>query len=1758
MNRVFNLRWSHVHQAVIPVPECGRGAGRRRKSARRRRIEGVVALVVVLGGAVTAHADPAANALPTGGQIVGGSGSISQSGNAMTVNQTSDRMIANWNSFNIGSGASVQFVQPGTSSIALNRVLGGVSQIFGALKANGQVYLINPNGIVFGQSAQVDVGGVVASSLNLSNADFLAGRSAFSGGAGAGSVVNQGMINAGPGGVVALIAPRVSNEGAISAPGGSVALAAGAGVTLDFVGDGLVRVKVDQATFDALVENKGVIVADGGIATMTARSANALLDTVINNEGMVRADTIAEKGGRIVLDGGEAGVTRVAGTLQAAGTQTGERGGDISVTGDQVAVVAGALVDASGPAGGGTIRLGGGRQGQDASIRNAIGLTFEAGAVAKADATDRGNGGSVTLWSDGVTNVGGSLSAQGGINGGNGGFVETSGHVLNMGVLTVKVGADAGKGGTWLIDPVNISIGSLAAADISAALTGNATVVVTTNACPSNATCSGTDGDITVASSITAAGSGNLTLQAQRNITLDTNIAITTTGTIILAANSANVTNGGEILLSSGSGITTNGGNIVIGGGNDGTGFAQGIASGGYGVRIDGATLNAGSGNISVKGKGFDVPAMSANSYGGTVNASSNGLAGYGVRLGGAVALTAANISITGTGGYGGDATNTAATGPALPKHNAQTPSVYKAGDSGSRAVAGNGNYGVMVDAGAAVGITATTAAVITATGGTGGNASTSNDGGAASGGNGADGYHQDGAVTFTTPTATIDARRSLAGTASSAYYTEYDGGHMDNTANPHFCADGITTCYTPVRVYQGLAADYLLDPVHGGTNGTTATYGMVIAGDLKNVTSGSTLKLLSLGDALQTGGSLIAPNVLMQGDSNTWTYTFKQSTNNVDTLSARADSLYYRDSQDLLLGTVGGVSGVVALSRAYIRVDSKTAPKAAALIQNTGATPLSAPTLVLNADTMQFNGNDDTVTGNDVGLRTVSAATPIVITATDPDAGNDLFLDTAKLGVFSAGIGNLVIGGNTNSGSITVNGATFKPNTSLVAQSGNISLTGNITVGAGKTLLLSTGGTVGGAGKVTAPNLVVHGSAVDLQNAANSVQNVAANVTRMDMLNTGDLTVNAIGARSISGGISWDVDPFTSATTNGITASDRVYVNTTGNLSLSQGVSGGGSYTTMNGVNPASMNERMAAAVVLTAGGHFYNNYSTTALSAAASRWLVYSDTPDINGTGTTPANHRGGQSFNFKLYAWDFYSHSTYNYDARSFGRTLPGTGNGFLYSVQPTVTITPTTGQTSIYGNTPTLSSAYTSAGYIDTDASDHLTGTVSFSSPVSSTSSVGTYDVAYSSGLSMTRYGNNLGYRMVDNTSQTGEYTITRRAITVTPDNGQTKIYGDNDPTFTYQVTGLGLVNGDSLAGALSRITGENVGNYNITQGGITNAANGNYDITFTTGRTFAITARPVTIVPTDGQWKISGSAEPTFQYSVVYTGNGSKSGLVFGNTTTGILGREPGETTTKYAYLMNTLGISDGNGGANYTVTLDLGPKFEVRTKDLNLAAVQTGITGTSTNNTTSTNTQTNNPVQLVGAGTGSSTVANVGNNQVLINNTTVFTGAGLQLSSGAGNQSLSVSRENGSVTVTFGGGSANSQSSIANSSPPAETGLSLFVSNGKGVQSQGDYVVMQKGQTLSASAGSNTVATPSTTQSFVQPPVSASIDLPGGGSVPMSVGISTDGVLVIKLPPEAGQQVDSQTTMLLGLALAKQNFGSAADGVKAVLIQPAE
>ncbi len=419
--------------------------------------------------------------LPTGEDITHGDADIFRDTDSLTVDQHTSNLVINWDDFSIASGNTVNFLQ-NRSDMVLNRVVGdNPSNIFGSINAGGQVFLINQSGILFAPGARVDAAGLVASTLDMADADFLSGNYVFEGAGG--DVINQGELVAAEGGYVALLGRQAINEGIISARLGSVALASGDRIAMDFTGDGLIRLEVDSAVVDGLVSNHNLIYAEGGRVYMTASAAGDLAATVVNNEGIIEANGVEERDGQVFLTatGGSAShsgaidvsgagegsggdvlidsdaTTLVSGSINAtSGAQAGQ-GGNVRVLGDLVGIENGAAIDASGVDGGGEILVGGDYQGGNSDVRNAS-RTFVGDVTLTADAIENGDGGRIIVWADEVTRFYGGLSATGGANGGDGGFAEVSGK-QNLGFYgSVDLTSAYGSIGTLLLDPEVLQI----------------------------------------------------------------------------------------------------------------------------------------------------------------------------------------------------------------------------------------------------------------------------------------------------------------------------------------------------------------------------------------------------------------------------------------------------------------------------------------------------------------------------------------------------------------------------------------------------------------------------------------------------------------------------------------------------------------------------------------------------------------------------------------------------------------------------------------------------------------------------------------------------------------------------------------------------------------------------------------------------------------------------------------------------------------------------------------------------------------------------------------------------------------------------------------------------------------------------------------------------------------------------------------------------------------------------------------------------
>ena len=516
--------------------------------ARSRRRSYPVKLGTIIAASVALIFSHGSWANPTGPSVASGAASFATAGRTLTVTNSPNAII-HWQGFSIGAGELTRFQQQSSASAVLNRVTGqDPSAILGTLSSNGRVFLVNPNGILFGQGSRADVAGLVASTLHISDADFLAGRLNFQSGAIAQRLVNQGELHSAAGGHIYLVAPDLTNSGLISSPGGEVILAAGKSVSIVDLGTPNLKVEISAAENQA--RNLGQIVADSGRIGVYAG--------LISQQGIARADSVSKDATGKIVFRASGTTTLEAGSVTSA---AGAMGGEIRVLGKQVGLLGDARVDASGEAGGGVVLVGGDLQGKNPDVPNALRTYFGPDATIKADAIVSGDGGKVILWADETTRAHGRISARGGAQGGNGGFVETSGHYLEA-TRAPDVGAPRGNGGTWLLDPFDITID--ATSDQNIANPGFGQFFYQATGSPSTVTVStllsalSGGGNVTVSTTGSGTALGNITVNAPISTSQTTFASLTLSATNNIQA-TADILLGSNVYLnlSAGNSIAT-------------------------------------------------------------------------------------------------------------------------------------------------------------------------------------------------------------------------------------------------------------------------------------------------------------------------------------------------------------------------------------------------------------------------------------------------------------------------------------------------------------------------------------------------------------------------------------------------------------------------------------------------------------------------------------------------------------------------------------------------------------------------------------------------------------------------------------------------------------------------------------------------------------------------------------------------------------------------------------------------------------------------------------------------------------------------------------------------------------------------------------------------------------------------------------------------------------------------------------------------
>ena len=921
MNAICKVVWSQVHQQLVVVSELVK-AGGKTHSRRSGAGSGVLvrpttlAMAMALGlGLTGASAQTASNALPASGNVAAGTASISRSGANMVIDQSTQRAVINWQSFNVGKDAHVQFNNG--SGATLNRVTGPeASTILGRISATGQITISNGNGVFFGPGSRVDVGSLVATTHSISDAAFMAGGNLrFERNGSTASVVNEGELSASLQGYVALLAPEVRNSGVMVASKGTVALAAGEAITLQInAQDQLQGVVVDAGDWKALVDNRHVVEAEGGLVILSARALQSVQGGVVRHSGSISASSLTQVGGRILL------------------------------TGDDITLTSGSNLTATGATGGGEVYVGGGWQGGGIpswrgapaeAIHQATKVTMERGATIDASATDNGTGGTAVLWSDigGSTTFAGQILARGGAQAGRGGRVETSGHSLQI-ETTGHVDTTAAQGATgdWLIDPVNFSISAGTGAQTSNSI-GASTLVASLALNNVTIATSGDTtgfGDITVASNVVSSSANSLTLKAHRNITHSAGVTVSTAGGAVTywADSDNNAT--GNIIFSGAATINTGGGNLTLAGGADsGAGTPQGSA-----VRI-----------IAAEGVGFN---RSFNTVGGNVllKASGPSVGFNAIDLSG-VSIDSGAGSITIEGVNSG--TNPTTSNGIYLKSGTTLASSKTSGTAIS--ISGEGSYGLTMMA------TGADAVIVKATGG--GNINISNT--AIGVGSNRHLYFLKARVLTSTGDITINSNEGVASADITSVPTIIGKltGHVESSSsnitintdnmtggNLSFDTSGQVTIQPFGSSFTGLTTGYITwaPSITGLTLGKSGNTGNIAVASAISISG--PIAIYSSGTVTQTA-ALTAPSLALYGNSGVGNFTLNHASNNIGTVAASGvGNLSYWDSNALTIGTVGSIHGIVAAGT----VDIQTLTGDLTVAQNVSTTNTTSSALLLNA----------------------------------------------------------------------------------------------------------------------------------------------------------------------------------------------------------------------------------------------------------------------------------------------------------------------------------------------------------------------------------------------------------------------------------------------------------------------------------------------------------------------------------------------------------------------------------------------------------------------------------------------------------------------------------------------------------------------------------------------------------------------------------------------------------------------------------------
>ncbi|AMA39779.1 filamentous hemagglutinin family N-terminal domain protein [Pseudomonas aeruginosa] len=1353
----------------------------------------------------------AAMAAPTGAQFNPNEIKISQQGKTTLIDQSTQRAIINWKGFDVSADEAVRFNQPGVTSSTLNRVTAGQeSVIAGRISAPGQVIIYNSNGVVFSGSAKVDVGSLITTTANISDEHFRQGKLIFDQpGNPDARIVNDGSISVAEKGLAAFVAPSVANNGVINARLGTVAMAAGNAATIDLYGDGLVSIAVtDPVTrkpqdAQALVSNGGAIQADGGSVLITAEQASRVVDNAVNLSGVILARGTEVREGSVALVS-KSGDIQVAGKIDVSGPKSG---GDVLVSGQQVALASTASIDARGAAQGGSVRIGGDFQGRG-ELPRAKNATLAKGASIDVSATGKGNGGLAVVWSDGNTRMDGRILARGGAQGGNGGLVETSGKV-NLSIADsayVSVAAPYGNGGTWLLDPTTLRI--VASGGTSGSVGG----------------ANGASGDATVNASVVtgALAGGKVTLSASDRLSVEaplitSNLGGASRGLELIATGPAGAVDiSAPILFRNGSLAIRAGGNISFLSG--GTPQTSGI-------------VDLGSGTLWMQ-----------TSTAGKISQQAG------------TALIAANL----------------------------------AGRAGSIDLASWDNYA--------------------------GNLALQTF-------NGTLKYRQSNATGVTTSGTVFDPfiNQSMTGTAqnivSSVGTRILEANSVGTTGNYTLTADGnsefdrLVFTALPYRRVSGSASfptndssDYLVTNLRYQVNGS-------------NVTA-------TPNGGAPSGFTVAAGN----GSVTTWTGNWGTSwgVKGFGGVIGVTDELQYDVgtglTEELIFGLGGKTSRVDTRLDLFMREGAFNSFAERAQVEMFKTTT-TAGDILSRQQTATLTANDATRVYGDVNPTLTATMSGInAIDAYVNSQFNDLYQATASTTATQASnVGQYAITGNANGSEY------FSQRYQLVRQDGKLTVTPaqlivsadaktKVYGDADPTLTYQVSGLKnsdtaagvlsGNLGRVAGENVGNYGilqGGLGL-NTANYTLSYVGNDLR---ITPAQLNVIADAKTKVYG----DLDPALTYQVSGLKRGDTAgAVLNGGSLSRVAGENVGVYGINQGGLGLVSSNYTL---------NYQGNNLTITKALLnviADAKTKVYGDadpalTYQVSGLkrgDTAGAVLNGGSLSRVAGENVGVYGINQGGLGLVSSNYTLNYQGNNLTITKALLNVIADA--KTKVYGDAdPALT--YQVSGLKNGDTAGAVLNGGSLSRVAGE--NVGVYGINQG-GLGLVSSNYTLNY-------QGNNLTITKALLNVIAD-AKTKVYGDADPSLTYQVSGL--KNGDSagsiLTGGLNRAAGENVGVYGINQGDLA-LNSGNYDLSYQ-GNNLTITKALLNVIA-DAKTKVYGDADPSLTYQV----SGLKNGDTAGSILTGGLNRAAGENVGVYGINQGDLALNSGNydlsyQGNNLTIT----------------------------------------------------------------------------------------------------------------------------------------------------------------------------------------------------------------------------------------------